>query len=401
MSSDGLGCSVGRKLTIFFCGADWSWAELVKRGFRRRYACILRELVKHPEVERVFVFTNVMRPTYFEMMRRPHNEREFENGKVVDVYVSPLLPERPWLPGFAAINCRFMQRQVEAQTGNLFELQPLVWCYWPAGFRLACRLNLPGRWVFDADHDLLHDENESTGKPAEVERVLNAVIHKVDVVMASTCSALNWFADNGARHVLRLRNGVTTALVREAAVPPRNPDKPRIGYIGVLSKWVDYDLLEKIVAARPGWQFVIGGPIYRAQLPASLKEMPHVEWLGVVEPARLPDVLATFDVALGLYRGGPWQDMDSMKLFDYLAAGLPTVCSNFHPHLREDFGGLLELANGPDEFVAGIERVLNHDAATRAEWDSRRQRFIAAHTWEREVGAALKTVRVSTEKSVA
>ena len=205
----------------------------------------------------------------------------------------------------------------------------------------------------------MHDENRSAGKLVEIEKVLTEVIQKVDVVVAAARSALQWFEERGARNVFRLRNGVAPGRIQECSKVARAAGTtPRIGYVGVLSKWVDYELIRELAMSRPDWKFVIGGTPYRTELSAGFASMENVNLIGEVPQENLLSVLATFDVALGLNRRESWLDTDSMKLFNYLAAGVPVVTTRFHDDLDTDFGGLLEFGETASEFVSRIETIL-------------------------------------------
>lgn len=387
-----------REWAVAYFGCDGPWASVQARAARRRNTAILEALVNDESVARVLVFHYVFR---FQLIRPLLASLFKGRRKVEDVFIKNILPER-WAGSFCRrCNQRLMPLLIRWQAGSLDGLRMIVWSYWPEGFTVARRVGLEGLWVFDADHDLAHDENESAGKLAEIEKVLTEVIQTVDVVTAASRSALKWFEEHGARRVVRLRNGVAPARIQERGAAARTAGTaPRIGYVGMLSKWVDYELLCGIIAARPDWQFVIGGPAYRAELPARLERFRNVEFIGEVLPEALPRVLATFDVALGLYRSGPWQDVDSMKLFDYLGVGVPVICNDYHSALGEDFDGLVELAKGVEDFVEKIERVLNRDEDARKEWDARRRRFVASHTWSRHVSAMLESIRNAAPSGV-
>src|ERR1019366_2414936 len=99
----------------------------------------------------------------------------------------------------------------------------------------------------------------------------------------------------------------------------------RIGYLGMLSRWVDSGLLLQLVVRNPEWKFIIAGPQYNTVAFSRLEPCSNVELRGEVSAKEVPTLLATFDIGLALYRREPWLDGDSMKIFEYLAAGIPVV----------------------------------------------------------------------------
>ena len=82
-----------------------------------------------------------------------------------------------------------------------------------------------------------------------------------------------------------------------------------------------------------------------------------------------------------------------MKIFEYLAAGVPVISKPFHPDLKDDFAGLLELADDSDGFEKAIERVLHWSAEIRSAWDTRRRQFVEESTWTRRSQQAAELLR--------
>lgn len=370
--------SPSRGLHIFYVGADMPWERLRQYGFRRRNTCLLKAFAEHPAVEQVAVVSWVLRKEFVTRLTRRRTPSPAE--KVLDVFVCTLLPERPWFPVARWLNRWLYRAQILSQIGRRPHDTDIVWCYWPTGFCLANRLGLSGRLVFDADHNLIHDPNESAGPPAEVERCLRECALSAHLVVAASRTMLDWFRQNGSPRQLHLRNGVDSS--RFSVIPrPRNSGTPRIGYIGALSRWIDFRLLEEIAALRPQWHFVVAGPSYRAELSNTLTSAANIEFVGELAHDEVPGFLSSLDVAIGLYRRDVQSDADSMKVFEYLAAGIPVVTTRFHDFLCADFDDLLEFGQNTAEFVKAMETVLNRDDACRIRWRARCRAFIDRNTW--------------------
>jgi glycosyltransferase involved in cell wall biosynthesis len=257
----------------------------------------------------------------------------------------------------------------------------VTWCYWPEGYRIARRLQLPGMLVFDADHDILHDENQSAGSPAELENLLKECAQRTDLVVAGARSILGWFRKHGARNAFRLRNGVDLSRFPAYTQMQKREGMPVNGYVGTLSPWVYHQLLFELAQKRPGWRFRIIGATYKDAQLEQLAEPPNVQFMGKRSAEELPMELRQLDVGLGLYRKEEWLDVDSMKFFDYLAVRVPVVSTPFHSYIREDFNGLIQLAPNANAFVDAIDRILSWGHAEKANWDERRKAFIAQNTW--------------------
>ncbi len=387
-------------MTLLYFGADRPWHQFTKRAFRRRNEYLLQAFTQCPEIERVLVISYLIRSAFFRRLRRSRGQRSEGNGKVADIYVSLLIPERRWLPLIPALNNFLMRLQIWWQAGSLTGEKLICWCYWPEAFHLASRIGLPGRLAFDVDHNLLCDPNETAGEPAELERSLRRSARKADLVVAGSRSMLDWFRRNGFKNTLYLRNGVDLSRFSNDRSRRQN-GAPRIGYVGILSRWVDYGLLEQLAKLRPNWRFIVAGSPHGVDLSPTLANMTNVEVIGAIAADELPSFLQSLDAAVGLYRVEPGGDVDSMKLFEYLAAGVPVVTTRFHEFLDTDFNGLLEFGDDAPEFVRAIEGVLKRDSKSSSEWRIRCREFVERNTWATRAAEVVKVLHTLDSTSPA
>lgn len=155
-----------------------------------------------------------------------------------------------------------------------------------------------------------------------------------------------------------------------------------LGYLGLLDARMDVDLVAGLADARPDWDIVMIGPA-DAQPDARLSR-PNVRCLPAVPYARLPEALASFDVALLPYvRSALTRAINPLKLREYLASGLPIVATSL-PEVKR-FAPEVALADTIDDTVAAVEKALEgprdhrgpRAAMIAAEhWDARAERFL-------------------------
>lgn len=165
--------------------------------------------------------------------------------------------------------------------------------------------------------------------------------------------------------------------------------KPVIGYYGALAIWFDYELIFDIAKHRADLFFVLIGPDYDGTLPPKLLDLTNVSWLGVKSYSDLPNYVRFFDVATIPFRLNSITHATSpLKLFEYLAAGKPTVITAMEESMR--YPGVM-VAKNMKEFVQMLDRglMLKDDqdylslidqVARENTWDNRAKQILAALT---------------------
>jgi len=157
---------------------------------------------------------------------------------------------------------------------------------------------------------------------------------------------------------------------------------PRLGVVGLHDSRLDLDALEVLATADPSWHIVLIGPLKTGQVDeARLKRHPNIHLIGEKPREQLPRYLKGMSIALIPYKANELtRNIFPLKLFEYLAAGLPVVAGGL-PELRR-LGDSIGLAERADDYPGIVRKALrsNNDAA-RAE----RVALAAGNSWERRV----------------
>lgn len=393
-----------RRLRILFCGADSDWAELSRTEIRRRNLHFLHGFADDPGVD-AFVLHRSSRRDALRRWFACRLGRKSARNDVDGMAVVRWLPERRWLPLTKVLNRLIARRALRRKLGPTQEedaFVAIVWCYALRGIALAEWLRLEGALFLDTDHDVIHDPNLRRGNRAETEAMMLRSARNAARVFSASRHMLSWLREQGGffrkgeRRLLRLRNGVDLDRfpARRVEIGARSAGRqPVVGYVGVLSPWIDWALFVDLARRRPDWRFVITGAWYRMAPVSELHGLAHVELAGAVAGDAVPELLDTFDVALGLYRREPWLDVDSMKLHEYLAAGVPVVTTPFHESLEEDFEGLLRLAESAADFEARVEEILHWSKDEQQGWTARARAFARRNSWNVRSAEALREIR--------
>jgi glycosyltransferase involved in cell wall biosynthesis len=182
--------------------------------------------------------------------------------------------------------------------------------------------------------------------------------------------------------VITLENGVEfERFARPAGGPLSSMSalaRPRLGYLGKLSTFLDVPLLVRLADRFPG-TLVLAGP-RPAEMRAALAPVlahPRVRWLGELPYDDVPRFLAGLDVALIPFLAGHrfTTGIHPNKLYQYLAAGLPVVSSPIEG-MSDDPAGL-RFASGAEGFEEAVRRALGvepdrarlRERAREHDWD--------------------------------
>ena len=104
-------------------------------------------------------------------------------------------------------------------------------------------------------------------------------------------------------------------------------DRPIVGFYGALAPWIDFDLINSVAKKHQEWNFVFLGVDY-GDAAAALEIGKNVYNLGAKNYSILPEYVKYFDCAIIPFKQGEIAKATSpVKLFEYMAAGLPTVCT--------------------------------------------------------------------------
>jgi glycosyltransferase involved in cell wall biosynthesis len=168
--------------------------------------------------------------------------------------------------------------------------------------------------------------------------------------------------------------------------------RPVAGFFGVLTAWLDVDLIRAAAIRFPDWTFVYIGP---QSFPDPASEtrwrrstsLPNITVLSPMDHFTLVAHLADFDVCIMPFLDVPvTRAMNPVKIYEYLAAGKPVVSRDLPEmrHLAKEPGTseLLALYSTREQFFARLLEAVSTDTPDLA---ARRQRFAQQNDWSRRV----------------
>lgn len=250
-------------------------------------------------------------------------------------------------------------------------------------------------------HDLscyhIDDEYSFSNVQSELDPKEVALIRRADQVVIHS-RALMERKGMFNPHTVLVPNGVDYLRFSSPQAEPediRHIPHPRAGYVGVIKRHLDLDLMVEVADRLPQVSFVFVGPELslgdQAGAVRALKQRSNCHFLGGRDSATLPAYMQHLDVGLLCYRSNDYTKyIYPLKLHEYLAAGLPVVASPI-PALQE-FEGIVKLVNTADEWAEAITGAVSEPSGFSARVAQGRK-VAQQHDWRRLVGLIADVIR--------
>ncbi len=197
-------------------------------------------------------------------------------------------------------------------------------------------------------------------------------------------------------------NGVDVDRFRPAPLETRHADRPfTIGFVGSMKPWHGLDSLidafRLLQASIPGARLLlIGDGKVRGSLQDRVLKLglqDAVQCTGAVSPDAVPRLLQRVDVAVAPYPALENFYFSPLKVFEYMAVGLPVVASamgDLRQLITHGQNGLLVPPDDPSALARELRRL--HDAPSlRHRIGVNASRLVAAsHSWSAVVDQILR-----------
>jgi glycosyltransferase involved in cell wall biosynthesis len=294
-----------------------------------------------------------------------------------------------------ALNARLLPALVRKAARRLGMRRPILWAYVPQAEVLIDALD-PSLIVYHCVDDISAHELIDTASFRAAEDRFAA---RADLVLASA-PALAERLRTVSKNVIDAPNVADTELFAKALIPspPAPPDpamaalpSPRIVFTGaIVATKLDLRLLVELARLRPSWSFALVGPVGPGDPHTNVSALaaePNIHLLGRRSYEQLPNVLRAADAGLIPYaRNELTNSIFPMKVYEYLAAGLPVIATPL-PALANV--AEVQTAEDAEGIVRLLEQALGEDSPERR---AERSRMAAAHSWDRrleEIAAAI------------
>jgi teichuronic acid biosynthesis glycosyltransferase TuaH len=152
--------------------------------------------------------------------------------------------------------------------------------------------------------------------------------------------------------------------------------RPLLVYVGSLDSRLDVDTLLALARDLPGAEIALVGPLLDREHLGPLRDAPNIRIHPPIAREQVRGLIRAADVGLIAHVSSPLtRAMSPLKLYEYLAGGLPVVASDLQPMRGLDASVALVEPGG--DYSGAVRDALARGRAA----EPARQAFIAEHTW--------------------
>lgn len=278
-----------------------------------------------------------------------------------------------------------------------------LWSF--AGMEYARDAGIPG--VLEVNAPLIEEQATYRGLADRegAERAAGRAFGAARVVIAVSEGVAGYLdrfpGTRGRVHVVP--NGVDPSRFPEGLAPslPRTPGTFTVGFLGTLKAWHGIphlvDAFDDLSRKEPGCRLlVVGDGPERGPLEEDLRARglhSAVTLTGAVRPEEVPGLLASMDAAVAPYPSRDDFYFSPLKVFEYMAAGLPVAASRIGQIadlIRDGETGILLPPGDPGALSSALLR-LSRDPALRARLGkAAREDVLGTFSWAAIAGRILR-----------
>ncbi|PSB67922.1 glycosyltransferase family 1 protein [filamentous cyanobacterium CCP1] len=281
-----------------------------------------------------------------------------------------------------------------------------------SGMEYAQDQEIPG--ILEVNAPLIEEQAAHRGliHRHQAEQIAQRVFRAATSIVAvseAVADYLKGYAETwGKVHVIP--NGVNPDRFPVGLVPTLPSDVFTIGFVGSMKPWHGLPTLVEAFAhcqvAIPESLrlLIVGDGPERSAIEAQLAEhhlLRAAHFTGSVDPAAVPGLLASMDVAVAPYPDHPDFYFSPLKVYEYMAAGLPTVTSRIGQLcdvIQDGVNGLLYEPGNSTEMANQLIQLYDQPTVRSQLGCNARSVVLRSHTWKRVVQKILRLAQPVVQK---
>ncbi len=267
----------------------------------------------------------------------------------------------------------------------------IFYCIWPTN-HFYLEYFRPKKIVYDIC-DSLELLKDASGKEGGIQSLHTELCSSADLITYSARNLREIIPDSRKEKSLYLPNAVSQSFVDIASIHSPSLNKQnqfKLVYFGYLSKWVDFDLLQKYSNLLSVGEVSIFGSVdskFKENFELFLDRNKKIKYYGEVSNIEIAQRLHEFDVGLIPFLSNTITDSVSpVKLFEYAAGSLPTL--TFYNNEMPKCSGVF-IYRTHEEALDLLDQIL--ESRSIGMQDSLRL-FSVENLWAHRVELVLKTL---------
>jgi glycosyltransferase involved in cell wall biosynthesis len=270
-----------------------------------------------------------------------------------------------------------------------------LWSF--AAMEFGRERNIPT--VLEVNSPLIEEqaEHRALANRRGAERVAERVFGAAGSIVAVSNEVAKYVMEKYPRTVGRVHvvpNGVNPHRFTRDVASARSTHEPfTIGFVGTLKPWhglsVLVDAFEIVHRSDNNMRLlIVGDGPERDAMVAELSErglLSATHFTGAVAPEEIPPLLASMSVAIAPYQNLSHFYFSPLKVYEYMAAGVPVVASGIgqlNDLIRDGVSGVLCTPGDAGALARAIERLRDDDELRARIGQAGREDVLRNHTWD-------------------
>jgi len=218
------------------------------------------------------------------------------------------------------------------------------------------------------DLPIIYDCNDNPlafpGTPNYKKEYFIETLSLVNKIIIPHVSYRNFIPNKFHSKIEIITNGVDFELFQKINKPIekiKKIKKPIIIYIGAISEWFDFDLTEYLLN-NSSYNFVLIGPVSKNAINKldELSKHNRLHFFNAINHEEIPHYLFEANVCIiPFIKNELTESVLPNKLFEYSAAGKPSVMTNFNAYLSE-FSDFVSITSEKDKFLNKIKNQIEN-----------------------------------------
>lgn len=310
-----------------------------------------------------------------------------------------------------AANQTLDQRLRQAGSFDLVYERYSLWSF--AAMEYAQAQGIPG--VLEVNAPLIEEQALHRGllRPALAQQVAQRVFTATSLRVAVSGSVADYVRAYTPKTapVQVVANGVNPDRFPQVERPLHRPDYT-VGFVGTMKAWHGLPILGEAFALlrqqvpQARLLLVGDGPMgsHFLQELAGRGLADAVDWRGAVPADQVPPLLQQMDVAVAPYPALDRFYFSPLKVYEYMAAGLPVVASDLGQLwqvIQPGVNGMLSPAGDSEALARHLSRLAMNPEERHHLGAAARQTILSQHTWSHRVQQILRCARASAPATLA